>query len=44
LREFAPDHSISQPRSLGWSIADAPLGLVPTALLRFDLKARCERG
>jgi protein-S-isoprenylcysteine O-methyltransferase Ste14 len=29
---------------LGWSLADAPLGLVPTALLAvlFDLKARRE--
>ena len=29
---------------LGWSLADAPLGLIPTALLvlLFDLKARRE--
>src|SRR5439155_27332069 len=29
---------------LGWSLADAPLGLIPTALLAllFDLKARRE--
>ena len=31
---------------LGWSLADAPLGLIPTALLAllFDLKARREEG
>lgn len=32
--------------ALGWSLAESPLGLIPTALLAFvfDLKARLEEG
>jgi protein-S-isoprenylcysteine O-methyltransferase Ste14 len=51
LREGGPFRHVRHPiyggvilLALGWSIAEAPLGLVPTALLAafFDLKARRE--